>query len=347
VDPLLIETDRLVIRAIDEDDLPTFHEIAGRREVALMLASVPHPLSLDAAREWIAGRVYQAQPGFSAGIYRRDGTLVGCIGLVKQPTTVNYFLGPDHWGQGYATEALTAFLDWCAERFGLTEIRAGAMHDNVGSHRVLEKAGFRFTHVARHRPPIRPEPDRLLMFWKGFGAPEPLIIHTERLFMHPIRPAYAERLSQLGDDPLVARMLTSIILPFTPERARAWITPEGGSPDEYRLAITTSEGHLVGACAFSVDGKSGTITGWIGREWWCNGYGGEAARGLTADAFARFAEVEQLECSVMQDNAAAIQIMQKLGFELMGENLITSPARDRQTLAHLFYLTRQRFLDQA
>ena len=72
MDPLLIETDRLVIRAIDEDDLPTFHEIAGRREVALMLASVPHPLSLDAAREWIAGRVYQAQPGFSAGIYRRN-----------------------------------------------------------------------------------------------------------------------------------------------------------------------------------------------------------------------------------------------------------------------------------
>jgi RimJ/RimL family protein N-acetyltransferase len=115
----------------------TFHAIAGRRDVALMLASIPHPLSLKDARGWVAERVYRGRPGFSAGIYRHDGTLVGCIGLVSQPLTVNYFLGPDHWGRGYATEALIAFLDWCAERFSLTEIRAGAMHDTVGSHRVL------------------------------------------------------------------------------------------------------------------------------------------------------------------------------------------------------------------
>jgi RimJ/RimL family protein N-acetyltransferase len=308
-----------------------------------MLASIPHPLSLKDARGWVAERVYRGRPGFSAGIYRHDGTLVGCIGLVSQPLTVNYFLGPDHWGRGYATEALIAFLDWCAERFSLTEIRAGAMHDNVGSHRVLEKAGFRFTHVARHRSPIRPEPDRLFMFWKGFGAPEPLTIHTERLYMLPIRPAYAARLSQLGDDPLVARMLTSIILPFTPERARSWITPEGCSPEEHRLAITTLEGHLVGACALSVGGNSGTIAGWIGRERWREGYGFEAARGLTADAFARFSVLEQLECSVMHDNAAAIRIMQKLGFEITGENLVASPARGEHTKAYLFCLTRPRF----
>jgi RimJ/RimL family protein N-acetyltransferase len=343
VNPFLIETDRLVIRAIDEDDLPAFHAIAGRREVALMLASVPHPLSLDAARDWVAERAYRNRPGFSAGIYRRDGMLVGCIGLVSQPLTVNYFLGSDHWGQGYATEALIAFLDWCAKRFGLTEIRAGAMHDNVGSHRVLEKSGFRFTHVARHRPPVRPEPDRLMMFWKGFGGPEPLVIPTKRLFVHPIRPAYAVRLSELGDDPLVARMLTSISLPFTPERARAWITPERCDPGEHRLAITTSEGYLVGACALSIGGNSGTITGWIGRERWREGYGGEVARGLAADAFARFSVLEQLECSVMHDNAAAIRIMQKLGFEVAGEDLVTSPTRGEQALAYVFRLTRARF----
>jgi RimJ/RimL family protein N-acetyltransferase len=341
--PLRIETDRLVIRAIDEDDLSTFHAIAGRREIALMLASIPHPLSLDAARDWVAERVYRGRNGFSAGIYRRDGTLVGCIGLVNKPPTVNYFLGPEHWGKGYATEALVAFLDWCAERFRLTEIRAGALHDNVGSHRVLEKAGFRFTHIARHQPPIRPEPDRLLMYWKGFGAPEPLAISTERLYLHPIHPAHAARLSQLGDDPLVARMLTFIELPFTPERARTWITPKEDNPDVHRLAISNVEGHLVGACALAIIGRLGAITGWIGRGWWHSGYGGEAARGLITIAFARFPALERLECCIMHDNATAMRIMENLGFEQTGQNFATSPTRDERTLEYLYRLKRSRF----
>lgn len=341
--PLQIKTDRLLIRAMDDDDLDAFHAIAGRREIALMLASVPHPLSLDAARDWVTERTYRGRPGFSAGIYRQDGALVGCISLVNQPITVNYFLDPKHWGQGYATEALIPFLDWCAERFGLTEIRAGALHDNIGSHRVLEKAGFRLTHVTRHQPPIRPEPDRLFMYWKGFGAPEPLAISTERLYVHPIHPAHAPRLSQLGDDPLVARMLTYIELPFTPERAGAWIASERDETDIHRLAITSAEGHLVGACELTVSGISGAITAWIGHSQWRSGYGGEAGRGLVADAFARFPALEWLECGVMHDNAAAIRILGKLGFEQVGEGLAKSPARGAETPSLNFRLAKSRF----
>jgi len=308
-----------------------------------MLASIPHPLSLQAARDWVAERAYEGRPGFSAGIYRRDGTLVGCIGLVGQPVTVNYFLGPEHWGEGYATEALISFLDWCSKQFGLTEIRAGAMHDNVGSHRVLEKAGFRLTHVARHQPPIRPEPDRLLMYWKGFGAPEPLAIKTERLYIHPLHPAHAARLSQLGDDPLLARMLTYIDLPFTPERARAWMAPQEDDPDDHRLAITTLEGYLVGASALLIGEKSGTMTGWIVRDLWRNGYGREAARGLVSEAFVRFPALEKLECRVMHDNDGAIGILEEIGFERTGENVAKSPARDEESVEYLFSLPRAAF----
>jgi RimJ/RimL family protein N-acetyltransferase len=325
---LRIETDRLVIKPIDEADLGAFHTIAQRREIALMLASVPHPLSLEAARKWVADRAYRGRPGFAAGIYLRDKMLVGCIGLVNQPPTVNYFFGPDHWGRGYATEALIVFLDWCAEKFGLTEIKAGALHDNVGSHRVLEKAGFRLTHVVRHRPPIRPKPDRLLMFWKGFGAPEPLTIGTERLYLHPITAGHAARLSELGNDPPVARMLTFVKLPFTPERAKSWIEQVADAPDECRLAITTLEGHLLGAIALSVGETSATFTGWIGREWWRKGYGLEAARGLVELTFSRYPTIDQIGCSVMHDNPAAIRIMERLGFRLAGEGHVNSPARD-------------------
>jgi len=308
-----------------------------------MLASVPHPLSLDVARDWVAQRAYRGRPGFSAGIYRRDGSLVGCISLVNQPVTVNYFLSPEHWGKGYATEALIPFLDWCADQFGLTEIRAGALHDNFGSHRVLEKAGFRLTHVTRHQPPIRSEPDRLFMYWKGFGAPEPLAISTERLYLHPIHLAHAARLSQISDHPLLAQMLTYIALPFTPKRAEAWIQQAGNAPDVHRLAITSAEGYLIGACELSISRNFGSITGWIGPQQWRNGYGAEATQALATVAFTRFPAIERLECGVMHDNTAAIRILHNLGFERATGRLATSPVRDAETLEFLFRLTRTQF----
>ncbi|WP_422121132.1 GNAT family N-acetyltransferase [Paragemmobacter straminiformis] len=52
------------------------------------------------------------------------------------------FLDPAHWGRGYATEALSAFLALVMPRFGLTSIEAGHFGDNPASGAVLRKVGF-------------------------------------------------------------------------------------------------------------------------------------------------------------------------------------------------------------
>ena len=144
-----IETSRLVIRPFESKDTKDFHAIAGRREIAENLAGIPHPMSEDDARQWLAERTYQGQPEFAVGIFKLDGTLVGCIGISSNPVTTYYFLASEYWGLGYATEALNPFLSWCANEFDITEVKVGVSHNNVGSQRVLEKAGFRQTHVAR------------------------------------------------------------------------------------------------------------------------------------------------------------------------------------------------------
>ena len=51
------------------------------------------------------------------------------------------------WGQGYATEAARAVIDYAFEEFGSTELRAGARVVNPASRRVLEKCGFQWTNV--------------------------------------------------------------------------------------------------------------------------------------------------------------------------------------------------------
>ena len=55
-----------------------------------------------------------------------------------QPS-VSYWLGPEFWGRGVMTRALTLFLEQIDER----PLYARVVKDNIGSRRVLEKCGFR------------------------------------------------------------------------------------------------------------------------------------------------------------------------------------------------------------
>lgn len=80
---------------------------------------------------------------------READTAIGGIGFKGPPmdgvVEVGYGLAPSGRGSGYATEALTAFVD-LAGTLGVTGVRADTDPDNVASQRVLEKAGFRRTH---------------------------------------------------------------------------------------------------------------------------------------------------------------------------------------------------------
>ncbi len=162
--PLCIETDRLIIRVFSADDTAAFHGFASRNEVARMMQSIQHPLSREQAQDWIDGRIYDGQLGFCPGVYLKDGTLIGAAGIGGDPVNVAYFFDPSHWGQGYATEAVHAFLTVMFKQFDLTEIEAGAMEDNPASQRVLTKLGF--TEIGRkmHQPSLRLEPDPLILY---------------------------------------------------------------------------------------------------------------------------------------------------------------------------------------
>ncbi|KAK0105106.1 hypothetical protein ONS96_004509 [Cadophora gregata f. sp. sojae] len=70
------------------------------------------------------------------------------IGIVGTPRKgeLAYKIHPDYWGKGYMSETLTIFLNmfWAAEENkDFTRLEAGADPENIGSVRVLEKAGFR------------------------------------------------------------------------------------------------------------------------------------------------------------------------------------------------------------
>lgn len=327
--PLTIETDRLSLRPVEDEHLAAFRAVASQREVADMLASIPHPLSLDEARDWLAARTYAGAPGFVAGIFLKDGLLIGCIGLSDYPRTVNYFIDPAHWGRGYATEALAPFLDWCAETFSLDEYVVGVIDTNAGSCKVLEKVGFEVMYASRFQSDVRPTPDRLLIYWKGYGAKRPLVRHTERLFLSPLHLAHAKRLSELTDDEDVAGLLDGVALPFTEENAQQWIKSAQERDYLHPMAMVLKEGRLIGAGYIELRGERGSITIWIGREHRGQGFGAEAFAGLIELAFDRFPTLDTLEYVVKGDDHAVTRLLEGSDFSVT-EASTPSPAASPQ-----------------
>ncbi len=77
-----------------------------------------------------------------------EGRLVGNCGIRRKPDNnweadIGYELAPDCWGQGFATEAAQAMVNFGFQELGLRRISSWCIADNAASARVLERLGFR------------------------------------------------------------------------------------------------------------------------------------------------------------------------------------------------------------
>ena len=83
-----------------------------------------------------------------AVVLKLDHQLIGSCGIrMASPDAyeadIGYELDPQHWGQGYATEAARAIVRFGFTELGLHRIWAHCIAENLGSVRVVEKVGMR------------------------------------------------------------------------------------------------------------------------------------------------------------------------------------------------------------
>lgn len=94
---------------------------------------------LDLATKGVLGHVF--------GIYDNN-TFVGCCSLIPQNDVyrinaeIGYWIGEPYWGKGYATDAVRQCLKFAFEKLNLLRVYANIYEYNIGSMKVLEKAGF-------------------------------------------------------------------------------------------------------------------------------------------------------------------------------------------------------------
>jgi RimJ/RimL family protein N-acetyltransferase len=146
----VLETKRLALRAPRLEDAKTVAALVNDRRIAENVARIPHPYKKSDADSFIAGA---NKPGGEAVflITLHDETIIGACGLMmqdrEQAPELGYWLGVKYWGQGYATEALHAVIDYAFTDLGYPALTAAARVTNPLSRRVLEKCGFQWTGV--------------------------------------------------------------------------------------------------------------------------------------------------------------------------------------------------------
>jgi ribosomal-protein-alanine N-acetyltransferase len=147
---LPIVTERLVIRRYTHDDIPDVLKFASQPSVA-KVTSRRVPATEEGVRKYIdlqnSYQPFEEDRVFELAIERKeDGRVIGLVGLIRQDDRqgeMGWALGVEYRGQGYATEAARALMDYGFNVLGLHRIHADTSTDNLASCRIMERLGMR------------------------------------------------------------------------------------------------------------------------------------------------------------------------------------------------------------
>ena len=140
-----LHTPRLLLRKPRAEDAEPLVSILNDWEIARALARIPHPYTADDAAFFLNEVVTQELVW--AIIDTQSGQLIGMIGLMGDADhpdriEIGYYIARSHWGQGYASEAGRAVIDYAHRRFDPSWLHACYFSTNTASGRVLAKLGF-------------------------------------------------------------------------------------------------------------------------------------------------------------------------------------------------------------
>ncbi|MES2773498.1 MAG: GNAT family N-acetyltransferase [Bacteroidota bacterium] len=144
----ILETPRLYLRLMTPADAAHAFELNSDPEVVRYTGDGPFE-NIEAAASFLANYKDYEKYGIGrwAVVRKEDGAWLGWCGLKFLPeedeVDLGYRLHQRYWGQGYATEAAKACLQYGFEKFAYPFIVGRVLVENKGSIKVLENCGLR------------------------------------------------------------------------------------------------------------------------------------------------------------------------------------------------------------
>ncbi len=115
------------------------HAIMSDMQAMRYWSSLPHATLAETER-WIESMIMVDRAISDDFIVTLDGALIGKLGAWKLPE-VGFLIAPAHWGKGYASEGLAAFIEH-RRALGSAELIADVDPRNLASLKLLERHGF-------------------------------------------------------------------------------------------------------------------------------------------------------------------------------------------------------------
>lgn len=142
-----LQTERLVLRRIQEEDLDGWATLMGDPESARFIGGV-----IDRAAAWrgmaaMAGSWELRGFGMFSVVEKATGRWIGRLGPWQPEgwpgTEVGWGLIKNAWGKGYAAEGASVAIDWAFANLGWTEVIHTIDPQNLPSIALAERLGSR------------------------------------------------------------------------------------------------------------------------------------------------------------------------------------------------------------
>lgn len=155
----MLETSRLRLREFVPQDADALAVVLGD---PVAMQYYPAALNHKGVEEWIErniGRYQRDGHGLWAMVLKDSGELIGDCGCTLQEVEgtnhveVGYHVRRDLWGNGYATEAAQACMEYAFTRLGVDRVISLIRPQNLQSVRVAEKNGLTCERI---------------IFWRGY-----------------------------------------------------------------------------------------------------------------------------------------------------------------------------------
>ncbi|HHW66469.1 MAG: [ribosomal protein S5]-alanine N-acetyltransferase [Epulopiscium sp.] len=145
-----------VIRKWKLDDKSDLAKILNNKKILNNLRDgLPYPYTEKDAEEFITAMLSVDSSKTFAFAITLDDNVIGSIGIFRcdnihyRTAEMGYYIGESYWGKGYATSAVKQACKYVFEHSDIIRIFAEPFAHNVGSCRVLEKAGFQYEGTLR------------------------------------------------------------------------------------------------------------------------------------------------------------------------------------------------------
>lgn len=158
-----LETDRLIIRPFEMQDVEEVHQMLSDEEVMRYLPDeIKSSEETRSILDWLIECYRKNTPEHIvkltlAVVLKENHRLIGWCGLgpvefSPQEIEIYYGFSKDCWNRGIATEAAKAVLDFGFKTIKVDRIVALARPENVASARVIEKIGLVYEKTIENLP---------------------------------------------------------------------------------------------------------------------------------------------------------------------------------------------------